>query len=341
MILIVLILITQLLCTNSFSTPHGRHDFQSTRFNLIPRLRHSQSSSSNNESNEPSGGGGIRLNKVFKATHSRREADKLIESGRVSVNGEPLLNKGGIKVVPFRDVVTLDGKVIHGWEKMNAINENNVDTNGNHHAGENLQTSSFEYVKYFKPLGVTCTTDLRIKGNIIESIGRDGYNPRHRVYPVGRLDKETSGLIVLTSDGRMVNAVLRGEKKQPKVYKVMVNGPLEEEDLQRLRDGIVITTVTQRKGRSEEENTLVARTKNCKVERIGPSSCQMTLVEGRNRQIRKMMQALGFRVVKLHRIEFMGIHLTEGLKFPGDWAHLDEGEMELVENALRLAQEDS
>lgn len=102
---------------------------------------------------------------------------------------------------------------------------------------------------------------------------------------------------------------------------------------------IVITTVAQRKGRSEEENTLIAKTKPCKVERLGPSACQMTLIEGRNRQIRKMMQALGFRVVKLHRVEFMGIQLAlsssdNGLERPGDWAYLDEREMKLVEDAL-------
>eukprot|EP00979_Chaetoceros_neogracilis_P004046 scaffold702_cov220-Chaetoceros_neogracile.AAC.7 len=98
-----------------------------------------------------------------------------------------------------------------------------------------LQVEQFEYVKYFKPLGVTCSTDLRIHDNIIDSIETHGYRPRHRVYPVGRLDKETSGLILLTSDGRLVNSVLRGEKKQPKVYKVMVDGRLEDHHLQRLR----------------------------------------------------------------------------------------------------------
>ena len=131
-------------------------------------------------------------------------------------------------VVPFRDVVTLDGEVVLGWEEMNALR-----------AGDDgddlLKTASFEYVKYFKPLGVTCTTDSSVEGNIIDSIRRDRYRPRHCVYSVGRLDKETTGLIVLTSDGRMVNGVLRGERKQPKVYKVMVNGRLEDDDLQRLR----------------------------------------------------------------------------------------------------------
>ncbi|KAL9179228.1 hypothetical protein ACHAXT_008518 [Thalassiosira profunda] len=285
---------------------------------------------------------GIRLNKVFKATHSRREADKLITEGRVSINGQAVRSKGGMKVVPFRDEVALDGQVVRGWERMNALDENqggDLQTAGGARGGD-LNTAAFEYVKYFKPRGVTCTTDRRIEGNIIDAIHQDGFRPRHRVYPVGRLDKDTTGLILLTSDGRMVNAVLRGERKQPKVYKVMVNGRLEEGHLQQLRDGVVIKTVAQRKGRTEEENTLVARTKPCICERIGPSACQMTLVEGRNRQIRKMMEALGLRVVKLHRVEFMGIRLGDGgLGRPGDWAYLDEDEMALVEEALRSAGE--
>ena len=107
-----------------------------------------------------------------------------------------------------------------------------------------------------------------------------------------------------------------------------------------IQDGIIIRTVAQRrKGRTEQENTLIAKTKPCKVERLGPSAVQMTLVEGRNRQIRKMMEAIGFTVVRLHRVEFMGIQLSNGLKEPGDWDYLDEEEMNLVENALRLAQQ--
>lgn len=284
--------------------------------------------------------GGIRLNKVFKATHSRRAADKLIEEGRVTINGRHVHDKGGYKVIPYRDVITLDGKVVTGWEQINAIaptTKNHQQQNDQQHDydSNSLQTSSFEYVKYYKPLGVTCTTDLRIKDNIIHSIQSYGYNSRHRVYPIGRLDKETSGLILLTSDGRIVNSVLRGERKQPKVYKVKVDGLLDDTHLQRLRDGIVIRTVAQRKHKSLEENTLIAKTKPCKVQRLGPSAVQMTLVEGRNRQIRKMMEAIGFTVVRLHRVEFMGIKLSRGLEVPGDWDYLDKDEMELVKAALR------
>lgn len=303
------------------------------------------SNSDNNKEDSKEEEEGIRLNKVFKATHSRRAADKLIEEGRVTINGRRVHDKGGYKVIPYRDVITLDGKVVTGWEQINAI----APTDKNHRQQKlpqqnaqqheeddnSLQTSSFEYVKYYKPLGVTCTTDLRIKDNIIHSIQSYGYKSHHRVYPIGRLDKETSGLILLTSDGRIVNSVLRGERKQPKVYKVKVDGLLDDTHLQRLRDGIVIRTVAQRKHKSVEENTLIAKTKPCKVQRIGPSAVQMTLVEGRNRQIRKMMEAIGFTVVRLHRVEFMGIKLSRGLQVPGDWDYLDNDEMELVKAALR------
>ncbi len=178
---------------------------------------------------------GIRLNKVFKATHSRREADALIASGRVCVNGRPVESKGGFFVIPFRDKITLDGKVVTGWEKMNAIVKDNARKDKQPKVRTTLSTEQFEYVKFFKPLGVTCTTDLKIKDNIIRSTQKHGYRPKHRVFPVGRLDKETTGLILLTSDGRVINAVLRGEKKQPKIYKVMVDGRLSEDHLQRLR----------------------------------------------------------------------------------------------------------
>jgi 16S rRNA U516 pseudouridylate synthase RsuA-like enzyme len=223
-------------------------------------------------------GHGIRLNKVFKATHSRRMADELIRSGRVCVNGVVMTGSrddAGTRVVPYRDVVTLDGVVVRGWEVMNAVvpvlvddgddgDDVNIDvdramsyvvaTEGD---GEEIArdgddrghrrrlilrrtTSSFEYVKYHKPTGVTCTTDPRIKDNIVDSIRRSGYVPRHRVYPVGRLDRETSGLILLTSDGRVVNSVLRGERKQPKVYEVRVDGTLRDDDIRRLRVSLAL-----------------------------------------------------------------------------------------------------
>jgi 23S rRNA pseudouridine2604 synthase len=177
----------------------------------------------------------IRLNKVFKATHSRRQADVLIASGRVSVNHRPITEKGGIMVRPHVDVVHLDGKQIDGWESLNAIpHPANEATNGNLGEGSN-PVVVFEYVKYWKPRGVTCTTDQRIEGNIIDEIAWDGYRPKHRVYPVGRLDKDTSGLILLTNDGRLPNAFLRSQQRKAKVYNVLVDRPLEHNDLEQLR----------------------------------------------------------------------------------------------------------
>jgi 23S rRNA pseudouridine2604 synthase len=114
------------------------------------------------------------------------------------------------------------------------------------------------------------------------------------------------------------------------------------------KDGIVIKTVAQRKGRSVDENTLIAKTRPCLVNRISGNSCRMTLVEGRNRQIRKMMEALGHMVVRLHRVEFMGIRLSydggdgrgpSSLSRPGDWSYLNEDEMSLIEDALWSSSE--
>jgi 23S rRNA pseudouridine2604 synthase len=287
---------------------------------------------------------GIRLNKVFKATHSRREADALIDSGRVSVNGQIVSQKGGFLVQPFVDQVALDGVLIEGWEAMNGfqsqkVNYPAVDQRSKPFGTIDAHKRDFEYIKYWKPPGVTCTTDQSIESNIIDDlIRRRGYQPKHRVYPVGRLDKDSSGLILLTSDGRLPNSALRGMFKQPKVYQVLVDQPLRDVDMDRLRKGVVITTVAQRDGKNRGK-ALTAPTLPCQVECIPDSRQQgvtMTLVEGRNRQIRRMMQALGYEVVELHRVQFMGITLRS-LQRAGEWKALDEGEMALVHNVLHQA----
>jgi len=152
------------------------------------------------------------------------------------------------------------------------------------------------------------------------------------------LDRDTSGLILLTSDGRLPNSALRGQFKQPKVYQVLVDKPISDQDLQQLRNGVVITTIAQRTGTSRGK-TLTASTLPCDVERI-PGAKQrgvtMTLVEGRNRQIRKMMAALEYEVVELHRIQFMGITL-DPLQQEGDWKDLDSAELQLVDDVLLRA----
>lgn len=271
----------------------------------------------------------VRLNKVFKATHSRRASDNLIASGRVTINDLPVESKGGSFVTPFKDVVKLDGKVVTGWEDMNSVQE------GTCNGGK--VTEIFEYVKYYKPRGVTCTTDRRIEGNIIDEIACDGYKPKHRVFPVGRLDKDTSGLILLTSDGRLPNASLRLSQKQPKTYHVRVDKEIRASDIQTLRDGIVITTVAQRDNTAKP---LTAKTKPCIVDRFPDrnDSIIMTIMEGRNRQIRKMLSGLNYHVVALKRVQFGGISLDR-LERPGDWQRLNREEMEIIERILKEAEE--
>ena len=298
----------------------------------------SLSAESNEQASVPSSlTDGVRLNKVFRATFSRREADKMIQDGRVSVNGKVCF---GCMVVPFRDIVALDGKVVKGWEEMNGLVGSHQD--GQRKAATQMATpatlitpvltDAFEYVKYWKPKGVVCTTDVRVHQNIIDHITRKcGYQPRHRVYPVGRLDKDSSGLMLLTSDGRLPNLSLRKERKQPKLYEVTVDRPLFEADLEQLRDGIVITTFAQRDGNVKK--ALTAKTKPCHIQQTSRTSCSISLMEGRNRQIRKMMEALGYHVLDLHRTEFGEITLNS-LKEEGDWARLDDTEMAWIQSLL-------
>lgn len=269
---------------------------------------------------------GIRLNKIFKATHSRREADRIIQEGRVSVNGKVSY---GQMVTPFEDTVTLDGIVVHAWEQMNGLSsvENHMETNSK----EDNLSNTFEYIKYYKPRGVICTTDIRIRGNIMDAITKEsGYRPRHRVYPVGRLDKDSSGLILITSDGRLPNASLRRQQKQPKIYRVTVLHPLSNEDLEELRSGIVITTVAQSDGKSKP---LTAKTKPCTITSYGPRRVEIILEEGRNRQIRKMMVAIGNEVVTLHRVGFGKIGLDRDMS-PGDWKDLSPSELHWIQSLL-------
>lgn len=274
----------------------------------------------------------IRLNKVFKATHSRREADTIIQEGRVAVNG---IVSFGDMVVPYHDKITLDGKLVQGWEKMNGLIQPQV-TSSEKTNGSTV-TPNFEYVKYYKPRGVICTTDQRIKGNIIDALTKhSGYRPKHRVYPVGRLDKDSSGLILLTSDGRLPNASLRREQKQPKVYRVRVDRPIGDDDLKSLRSGITITTVAQRDGKSKP---LTAPTKPCIVTLLSPRDVEIVLEEGRNRQIRKMMAALGYEVLLLHRVRFGNISLDRDM-CDGDWKVLNMEELQWITSILEESPED-
>lgn len=275
---------------------------------------------------------GVRLNKCFKATHSRRQADVLIRTpGRVTINGEPPEGKGD-RVIPGKDRVELDGVPID-WEQL-AVPQN---YNQNQ---RQQQQQQYVYLKYWKPRGVVCTTDRRMDGNIIDALMDAGYRPPHRVYPVGRLDKDSHGLILLTSDGRVTNSVLRSRRKKDKVYHVFIASPISPEHVTELADGVVITTVAQRDGGRKAE-PLTARTQPCKVEcnRNDPRLLRFTIQEGRNRQIRRMLEVVGHRVLELKRAEFMGIGL-DGLDGHDTYCELDETEMSLLLKAVEEAEQE-
>jgi 23S rRNA pseudouridine2604 synthase len=233
----------------------------------------------------------LRINKFFtqQGLCSRREADRLIEEGRVTINGRRAVL--GDQVGP-EDVIARDGVVLpRGNESV--------------------------YIKFHKPIGVTTTTELDVPDNIIAYIGH-----QQRIFPVGRLDKDSSGLILLTNDGEIVNRVLRAEHGHEKEYLVRVNRPFDQTFLDRLAGGVVIL------GRA---------TRPCTVVRRGRQEFRIILTEGRNRQIRRMCQALGYRVVALHRLRVMNIALGD---LPaGRWKNLSDRERTDLLATLRRSGE--
>ena len=262
----------------------------------------------------PPASGGVRINKCFKDFTSRREADRLVGDGRVSVNG--VRAEAGARVFPG-DVVALDGRPVR-WETLAVIDD------------AVAAESQFRYVKYWKPRGVTCTTDRRDRSNIIDAVGHP-----ERIFPVGRLDKDSTGLILLTSDGRLPNAVLRSGRRHEKRYVVVVDRDVRAEDARTLAEGVVISTPVQR---DRVDRVLTARTLPCEVRVVAPRTVEIVLREGRNRQIRRMLDAVGYRVVDLHRVEIMGIGLG-GLR-PGEWTPCDAAEMDIVRECLDAPDRD-
>ncbi|MFQ7000181.1 MAG: 23S rRNA pseudouridine(2604) synthase RluF [Clostridium sp.] len=231
----------------------------------------------------------IRLNKYMSETGicSRREADRYIESGRVTVDGVKAIP--GIKVSKGQ-VVKLDGKSISKEEEM-------------------------IYIALNKPVGITCTTDRNIKGNIVDFVSHE-----KRIFHIGRLDKDSEGLILLTNDGDIVNKILRAGNHHDKEYIVTVNKPINDEFIKRMGNGIKI---------------LGKITKKCPVNKEGEKTFRIILTEGMNRQIRRMCEALGYKVTKLKRIRIMNIKLGK-LKI-GEWRNLTNEELkglnELIKNS--------
>ncbi|MDH5668174.1 MAG: pseudouridine synthase [Nitrospira sp.] len=228
----------------------------------------------------------IRLNKFFteQGVCSRREADRLIESGAVTVNG--LVGKLGDRVTSS-DVIACNGRVI-SWGQAPL------------------------YIKYHKPVGVTTTSESHVARNIIAEIGHP-----ERIFPIGRLDKDSSGLILLTNDGDIVNDILRAEFGHEREYVVEVDRPFDQLFVDRMSGGVTV---------------LGSQTKPCRIIRMGAKRFRIVLTEGRNRQIRRMCATLGYRVLRLHRLRIM--HITvEGLGV-GEWRELTEQERDQLCEAV-------
>jgi len=206
-----------------------------------------------------------RLNKFLSQIGycSRRAADQLIEAGRVTVNGEPALM--GQKV-SAKDAVWVDGKSIA------------------------KPPTKPVYLAFNKPKGIVCTTNARVeKNNIVDYI-----NYPTRIFPVGRLDKNSEGLILLTNDGELTNQILKARNHNEKEYKVVVDRPITKEFIEKMENGIPILDTVTRK---------------CKVKQTHKKEFGIILTQGLNRQIRRMCEYLGYRVVSLKRVRIMHIPL--------------------------------
>ena len=285
---------------HAFPTQEGRSSLTlSATLMKSTRQRYSEEDEESSDSSE-----GIRINKCFKEFASRRESDRFVQDGRVTVDGRKAFP--GERVFPG-NVVRLDGKLVQ-WEGLSIIDETVA------------PQEQFVYIKYWKPRGIVCTTDTRVRGNIVDAVGHP-----ERIFMVGRLDKDSTGLILLTSDGRVPNLVLRSDHKHDKKYMVRADRAIREEDIHKLAEGVVITTTAQR---DRKTKIITARTLPCEVKRVTDDEICITLHEGRNRQIRKMLEVLGYEVLELHRVEVMGITLS-GLKI-GEWRPLSESEMSFI-----------
>lgn len=223
-----------------------------------------------------------RLNKYLSEVGycSRREADKLIDQGRVTINGT--VPEMGTKVATD-DVVRVDGELITEPKEKHV------------------------YLAFNKPVGIVCTTAQNEKDNIIDYI-----NYPKRIFPIGRLDKPSEGLIFLTSDGDIVNKILRARNNHEKEYLVTVNKLISPQFIKRMANGIPILDTVTRK---------------CEVEQINKYDFRIVLTQGLNRQIRRMCEYLGYDVVRLKRIRIMNVSLDVPV---GKWRYLTEKELKVL-----------
>jgi 23S rRNA pseudouridine2604 synthase len=232
-----------------------------------------------------------RLNKFLSEAGycSRRAADKLIEEGRVTVNGKH--PEMGIKV-SSTDEVSVDGKVV------------------------SIKKKSRVYIAFNKPVGVVCTTDTRVeKNNIIDFI-----NYPSRIFPIGRLDKDSEGLILLTDDGDIVNKILRSSNNHEKEYIVRVDKPISQTFVKRMSEGVPI---------------LDTMTKPCRVQKLSRDSFKIVLTQGLNRQIRRMCSYLDYEVESLKRVRIMNINLLSDV---GEYRNLTKEELNTLNKALKSSK---
>ncbi len=237
----------------------------------------------------------IRLNKFISESGicSRREADRYIESGRVLINKRKAVIGD---IVKPGDVVTVNGQQLEPRK------------------GEELI-----FIALNKPTGITSTTELNVKDNIIQFV-----NHQQRIFPIGRLDKDSQGLIFLTNNGDLVNKILRAGNNHEKEYIVSVNKPLTEQVIAGMAAGVPMLGVT---------------TKKCKIEQINATVFKIILVQGLNRQIRRMCEHFGYDVVKLERTRIMDIGL-KGLP-AGDWRDLTEPELKNIYKLIASSSSES
>tara|TARA_R110000868_G_scaffold121034_3_gene321173 strand:+ start:72228 stop:72959 length:732 start_codon:yes stop_codon:yes gene_type:complete len=232
-----------------------------------------------------------RINKYLSEVGycSRRAADKLIDQGRVTINGS--VPEMGTKITAA-DEIRVDGDLIAKSKEKHT------------------------YLAFNKPVGIVCTTDTGVeKDNIIDFI-----NYPKRIFPIGRLDKPSEGLIFMTDDGDIVNKILRARNNHEKEYIVSVNKPINSDFLRKMSSGVpILDTVTR----------------PCKVDRIDKYTFSITLTQGLNRQIRRMCEHLEYRVKRLQRVRIMNIELDVEV---GKWRHLTDSELQEI-NRLVSASE--
>ncbi|MCP1185155.1 pseudouridine synthase [Paenibacillus sp. 1781tsa1] len=227
------------------------------------------------------------INKYISETGfcSRRETNRLIQAGRITINGR--VCEKGANVEPD-DVVLIDGKEIP------------------------RNDSEPVYIALNKPIGIVCTAAAHVEGNIIQYM-----NYPSRIFAIGRLDKASEGLILLTNDGGIVNKMMRSEHNHDKEYVVTVDKPVTDEFVKSMSKGVEILDVV---------------TKPCEVYRQSDNVFRIILTQGLNLQIRRMCKALGYRVLKLERIRIMNITLDQLER--GQWRHLEQEELEILLSQL-------